>query len=262
MVRALLKSAGNILGYPFVLLPAVAGALVNYFVLLATYFSAVSIAADIVEFGLPNFSMAELPFRFYSLHAGELSIVFLGLLANLVVFGVLLLFYARFVKLKKDGKPSIGSAFSYALSRIGSVFSAIVFFAVVSLFLAGLLWGMLLLAAAGLPFIEFVTALYVLLLLYLAVKLVMVLPIMGYENAGLKEAIAKSWFFSTKHFLGTVLVILLLAFVYAVLTAIGSFAMEPLADDFQIIAVYYFFTNILVSAVSGLMLAEHYAAGK
>ena len=262
MVKILLKALANIVGRPLVLLPAIAAALANHVVLLLTFFAGAEIIADIVEFGFPLFSLAEMPFRFYSLGFWQINIVLAGFFVNLVVLGLLTIFYARFVKTREEGNPSVKSALSFSISKTGGIVSTIVFLAAAGLILSVFLWLLLMILSAGLPLAEVLVFLFILLCAFIAAKLVMVFTIMGYENLNAKQAVAASWSFTTRHFWGTLWVVFLVAVAYVLFSGIGSIVMEPLADDFQVIAVYYFFSNILISAVSGLALAEHYVGRK
>ncbi len=258
MVRVLLKAFANIVGRPLILLPAIAAALVNHLVFVLTFFAGTEILADILEFGFPLFSLAEMPFRFYSLNFWQINIVLAGLFINMAVLGLLTVFYARFVRLREEGTPSAKSAFSFAVSKLGRIVSTIVFFAVVGIIFSTVLWLLLMLLSAGLPLADVLVLLFLLLIVYVTVKLVLVFTAIGFEDLQTKQAVAASWSFTGRHFWGTVWVVFLIAVVYAVFSGIGSIAMEQLADDFQVMAVYYFFSNILISAVSGLAFAEHY----
>lgn len=262
MVKMLVKAVANILGRPLILIPVLFAALANYFVMLFSFEAGANIVAGIVEFGLPNYSLTEMPLAFYSLNFWDINIVAIGLVTNLVITAGLLIFYARFVKLKQSGKPSIKSAFSYALSHIGTVIGALAVFALISIILLFGLWFILLLVLARIPLMDFVALAYVLFMGYIALKLVMVFTAIGFDGQNIKHSFQASWDFTTKKLFGTVYVLLLSTVVYLLLSIIGGIIMTPLADDFQVTAVYYFFSNILSGALAGLMLAEYYGSEK
>ena len=226
MIESLVKGFSAIAKKPVALLPAVAfaGLSIVLFMLvqepLANFVVDALIAGEIPETGLIAF-----PLHFAAMYpAGLASVVVLWFVSTLLWIASAFV-YARIANDLEAGHASVPKAVQAAVGAAANIFWLTVFMAVIAVFFFILSWILMVLAAVVPVLTIVVLLLQVLIMLglgYVYVKLAFSVQAMAVEGLKPKDALAKSWAFTTKRFWRVVLFMLAVVVITLLVFQIGD----------------------------------------
>lgn len=242
MFKSLIYGFATILRKPLWLLPALIVTLVN---LTGFYFALPSLMAFLIDGlvlgGIPRGELFEVPIllllKFKAEIATLLVLLFLSLLTQVWLYFV----YSRLVK---DGKAGLKEAFGYAFENKGKILGLAGFFYVVGFlylfFLAIFAYLSLVFATVGMVLV----LLWLLIGLYLGIKLVFYPIAVAYDETKPKKVLEKIWHFTAKHFLMIVLLLLVLSFIYSAIVSVGDGLSDFVPDEMLSVALFGIFVLI------------------
>lgn len=271
MFSALKNALTALIKKPWLILPALVVSIIAIVVEILTMETKFLLLFDLFfAEKIPKVSLIEMPFRFIELYPTETAMILGGfaliVLLNIFVF----IIYARFVKQEKEEKKaSLVQAIRYASSQLGQAILLFIVLSLIVLFFAVLYF----LLIALIPITSFTWILFIILFLlfiYLFIRFLFIVPaLVDSEKAkaygkkvkkasgGIKEAFGKSWGFTQKHLFGTILLLIILAFINLIAgIAIGTIAENIEITEFSI-GVFYVLLAI-IATFSNLSICYYY----
>ncbi len=195
---------------------------------------------------------------FYAGLVQTYPLVLLGLLAaGLVLLAIQIgvaVGLAHIAKKSDDNEPNTGfrSAMGFALSQSSRILWAVIFLAFVLVIILVVFMILAAVTAWNGTLGTVLLALVVLALIYLAYKFIFVFAFWGATDASLKESLASSFAFVSRHRLGTIGVVITLSTIGAVVETVVGVLTFNRGDT--VTAIVYVVGNALVTTIGGLCL--------
>ncbi|MFH1256383.1 MAG: hypothetical protein V1494_03755 [Candidatus Diapherotrites archaeon] len=258
MIAALIGAAFGLVKKPVVLLAAIILAIINTVVFFLLFEPIAELLYNFFVLGLvPEGNAWELPFRFLQLYFLNSIAILVAMFISLMLF-IWLLFVAAAAEKEKD------SAIAEANSRLGEIFwlSAFIFIAVFVFLAIGYIF-----MAIGFSFdLLALPALIVFLAwllvgLYVFVKLSFVAVIAAMEKVKGKEAFIKTWQWSAKRFWGIIVFLLLAGFIFSLINALGDGVAGITGEEISGIVIGLIFA-IIANAYVALAMAKAFSVTK
>jgi hypothetical protein len=231
LIESMARAVGSSVRKPWLLVPAALLLIITTGLLFLFQEPLVNLLVDALFLeNLPEAPLSVFPVLLLAMYPTEFAVV--GLLLFVFTFlGVGTGFvYSKLANDSMAGNPSVGRAISATLESRGNILALGVFFFVLALFFGALLWIMLVAA----QMYDMVAALFLLavfaLLLYVFVKLAFTVASMAIENLKAKDALVKSWVFTTNRFWRVLLFLVAVAITYGIILNAGSFIDSLVAE--------------------------------
>lgn len=258
MIKSVLGSLAQLVAKPQVLLAGVIAGAFQLVLLMIAWSPALDFYEQVFVAGqFPGTGILELPFAFLQLYFPQLSIILIVMLAEIAIQFWISIVLGRFAKNSIEGKAGILEALGFGVLNFGKIAWAIVFLiAVGAVFFAAFgIIAWVLEFSIWLAIILFL--LLTLALLYVYVRLVFFLPIMGAKEANVRDALLESWDFSRKKFWPILAFLVVIGVITGVLELAGTIASGFFAEDLIagiVVAVF----AVISATYSGLALANYY----
>jgi len=257
MIGAFKKSFAVVAKNPFVLLPAIAVSLISAFIMDAVFGRAFDI---FVEFALEGRGLTlgifEMISLLYKLYALDILLFLLGFIVSMTMTAMLLFFYTKNA-MHYTEKDSFSISMKYMLSRISRAFGLVIVWLVFSFLFGVLLFGLAILLPANLTLVAVVfVALLVLFGLIFLKLAAFCVPAMVLDDAGVRQGLSKSWAFTDKRLLETILAVIVVLLTTSVIWQVGWVLISPLDGPIALI-VSEIFTSFIF-AFGSLFFAFYY----
>ncbi len=251
MFTSLAMSASIAARRPQLLAVPLAAALI----LAGIFLMAGGIASDLLVSALfleilPDTGFFEFPWHFYAMYSGHLNFLAIALLAGMAVFTGVGFFFAKYAKASTDKEESMLGAARETAGMAKAIIALVIFFFIIGLgMIIGFWWivnATISLGAIGIlfPIIALLAAFYI------YITLLFVPSIMAVENASIKDAIQKSYYFAGKRLWGVVVFGFVVGLVNSAILWAGESVSNAVPDDTISIIVFAIFWAIAVAYVS------------
>lgn len=230
MIGTIIKALKAIVKNPLILLPAFILPVVTFGLLFLLQEPIFDLLVDVLFLErIPESGLVAFPIHFFAMYPIGLAAVAVMVLASSIVSIVVGFVYAKYANGVVAGKASLPGSFSVVLESKGNILALAGFLFIVELFALGVIW-MLLVASLAIPLILVLVLLLGVLLAYLAVKLMFSVQAMAVQGLKVKDALSKSWAFTSGRFLQILGFLILISVIYSVLIAVGDFLDITLID--------------------------------
>lgn len=260
MITSFIRSLTLIVSRPFLAVPAILSGLFNFAVLglfmalILQFFQDVLVYG--VFFGSPLDSM---PLLVYANYASQINILVLTLFCSMV-FGFWLAFvYGKYCNDSALKKAKLAKAIGYGFKNFGKIIMLSMVSILLIAFVIAISWFAMLIAMQAGLLGAVIAIVWVLSVLYAGIKIAFVVPAMAVDEIPLKDALKKSWEFTGKSFIKTVLFLLVAGIIGGIISNIGLSlsGFFPESQDFYALAIMLFFV-IISSAYSNIAFNAYY----
>lgn len=204
MIKSLIESILMPIKKPAVLIPGILFILTDFIFRYLTEESAIEILFNFFEFSsYPVFTLDKMPFYFISSYSGE--VIFLALILGIsTVIGLMFsVSIANYIFEKK----SIINSVVFAVKNLMKIIGLVLFFGLILLFSAAVLWLVMLFALASGLIGVILLLLVILLMGFVLIHFAFVPALIG-KGMKIKQALKESWNFSAKNLMQLILLLI------------------------------------------------------
>ena len=254
MISTLLKSFTILIKKPAMPILTILGGVVSMILLIVLGQPISEMFSDIFMGGiLPDTGAMAFPLHLIQMYPFGIGALGVIITSMFIVSTLLLFFFSKYLRDTAEKQASKAVAFGYMLENIVKIVGLFLFFTFGWGVLLFVLWGLMLISLGPYPLIGIILLIYMLLLVYLWIKLSFAIPIMAIDEVSIREALKKSWEFTRKNLIG---VLTLFFFVIIITGLINNIGISLIT----LIYINQYIDTLIFAIFSGLASAYVYAA--
>jgi len=255
MIKSLIESLLMIIKKPVVLVAGIVFILIDFAFRYFFEEQSIEVLFKFFEFSTyPVFSIERMPFQLIASYPGDLIFLGMVLIVNSVIGLMLSVSIANYIFEKK----SIISSVIYSFSNIMKIIALVLFFGLILIFSAIVLWIVALFALATGLIGAIILFLVILLMGFVMIHFAFVPALIG-KGMKIKEALKESWNFSAKNIFGLILLLIAIALINSVLTQIYIAILNTGTGDDEVLMIFIeFILSLIILTYSNIVFPSYY----